>query len=72
MVNLKIRDFENRLVKMIDEEPLPIEIKNLVVGDIHRRLIDLSDKTILAEKQSLKEEQAKKENDQNEEEGAEI
>lgn len=56
-MNLKIRQFEDSILNMINESDLPIEVKRLVIADIFNLVVKQSDKEVAAEILSAKAEE---------------
>lgn len=57
MMNVKIRQFEDGILNMINESDLPIEVKRLVVADIFNLVLKQSDKEVANEILSAKAEE---------------
>lgn len=53
-MNLGIRQFQNELINMINDNPLPIEVKRLVVKDILSQIKTEADKLVTAELEAEK------------------
>ena len=56
-MNLKIRQFEDSILNIINESDLPIEVKRLVIADIFNLVVKQSDKEVAAEILSAKAEE---------------
>lgn len=48
-MNIKIRQFEDNILNLINESDLPMEIKRLVISDIFNLVLKQADKEVLAE-----------------------
>lgn len=47
--NLKIRLLREDMIKLLNKSTLPIEVKRMVVKEVHEMVNDLADKTVQAE-----------------------
>ena len=56
-MNLKIRQFEDSILNMINESDLPMEVKRLVLSDVFNLILKQSDKEVAAEILSAKAEE---------------
>ena len=50
--NLRIRVLRNDITTVLDKSTLPIEVKRMVIKEIHDLVNDLADKTVQAELES--------------------
>ncbi len=63
MSSLVVREFENTLVNFINQSPLPIEVKRLVVNDVVHQLDKEASKVIIAELSEREQAQVSKESE---------
>lgn len=47
--NLKIRVLREDMIKLLNKSTLPIEVKRMVVKEVHEMVNELADKTVQAE-----------------------
>lgn len=55
MINLQIRSLKNRVIKMINEEPLPIEVKRLILVELCQEISQVADRVISDEDMAARE-----------------
>lgn len=72
-MNLQIREFEQNIINFINQSPLPIEVKRLVMKDIFYQVDKMADEAINQEIQRIKmEQESQKENQEQNEEFEEV
>lgn len=42
-INKQIRDYQNRILEIVNEEPLPLEIKRLVLAEVINAVANAAD-----------------------------
>lgn len=58
-LDLRIRSFKNKIINIMNDEPLQVEIKRLVLGEILAETTKLADDEVRAQIAAYKQEQEK-------------
>lgn len=54
-INKQIRDYQNRILEIVNEEPLPLEIKRLVLAEVINAVAKAADAMIEQEEEGAEE-----------------
>lgn len=54
-INKQIRDYQNRILEIVNEEPLPLEIKRLVLAEVMNAVSNAADAMIEQEEEGAEE-----------------
>lgn len=57
-INKQIREYQNRLLEVVNEEQLPLEIKRLVLAEVMNAVSNAADAMVEQEEEDMKNEQS--------------